>query len=185
MNPEGMPPMKRAEDSEKIEPVDLVKEPYLPLPELHDDANLEMYIHEHGMESGLEGAKDHVLEILKIVKEDEQAINLITETLLSVFRYVESIYKMEINTKMLTLRWEGRELAEKVERHDKRRRIAHDALISSLISTTRYLNTHFEGEVPQTGIYNGDALHLVNQNRLAIADWAIELEHEILLGRSK
>ncbi len=184
MNPEGVPPMNRAEDKENRESQDLEREPLLPMPELQSD-DMERYVHEHGAEVGFDGAKEKVIEVIKIVQEDEKALKLINETLESVFRYVEAVYNLELNTKLLARRWEGREYAEKVERHDGRRRKAHDSLIASLISTTRYLNTNFSGQVPETGIYTGDALHLIEQNRLAIADWAIELEHEILLGRAK
>ena len=184
MNREEVPPMNRAEDREKKEPHDLEREPLLPIPELQS-AEMERYVHEHGAEVGFEGAKEKVIEIIKIVQEDEKALKLINETLESVFRYVEAVYNLELNAKLLARRWEGREYAEKVERHDGRRRKAHDSLIASLIATTRYLNTHFSGKVPETGIYTGDAIHLVEQNRVAIADWAIELEHEILLGRDK
>jgi hypothetical protein len=160
------------------------EEPLLPLPGINDERIID-YIHEHSHEVGFEGAKQHIIEILKVVQKDEGAVELINETLLSIFSYIESIYKMEVQTKMLSLRWEGSELADKIKRHDERRRRAHDALISNLTATTRYLNENFADRVPKTGIYNGDALHLINQNRVAIADWAIELEHEILLGRER
>lgn len=184
MNPEGIPHMNRAEDQEPTEVSDAKMEPLLPMPELQD-AEIEKYIHKHGVEVGFEGAKDRVLEILHVVKEDAKAVEMINETLNSLFRYIETIYNLELNTRMLGLRWEGKELSEKIERHDQRRRRAHDALISNLNATTRYLNENFSGQVPQTGIYNGDPTHLLQQNRVAIADWAIELEHEILLGRVK
>ena len=178
------PPMRRAEDQKKEKP-SLDKEPLLPLPELQDE-QIETYIHEHGAEARFEGAKDRVIEILKIVQEDEKAVELITQTLTSIFRYVETIYTMETNVKLLAFRWEGEDLTERIERHDKNRRRAHDALIANLNATTRYLNENFSEELPDnTGIYNGDSSHLTEKNRLAIADWAIELEHEILLQRSK
>jgi hypothetical protein len=184
MNPEGKLPTQRAEDQIEKEGVDLEKEPFLPLPELRDEG-IEDYVHEQSAEVGFEGAKDRVLEILKIVQEDDTAVEMINDTLSSLFRYIETIYNMEITVKMLSFRWEGEELKERIERHDKNRKRAHDALISSLISTTRYLNTHFSQKVPETGIYNGDREHLIQKNRVAIADWAIELEHEILLSRNK
>lgn len=185
MSPEEFPPAKRAEDQKKTEtPADLENEPLLPFPDLKD-TGIETYVHENRVEMGFEGAKDRVLEVLKIVKEDEKAVEMINETLASIFRYVETIYTMEVNVKMLAFRWEGDDLAERIERHDKTRRRAHDALIATLNSTTRYLNENFAGQIPQTGIYTGDPTHLLTQNRAAIGDWAIELEHEILLGRAK
>lgn len=174
---------RRESDREKPA-TDPSEEPVLPLPELQD-GNMENYIHAHSVELGFEGAREKIIEILRIVKEDEKAVELITATLESIFRYVESIYKMEIQTKLLSLRWEGQELAEKIQTHDTRRRHAHNALIANLISCTRYLNEHFFSENPSTGIYNGEPQHLIEQNRHAIADWAIEVEHEILLNRSR
>lgn len=184
MNPEEFTPLNRAEDQKKPEIPDPENEPLLPFPELKD-AGIETYVHENRVEVGHEGAKDKVLEILRIVQDDEKAVEMINETLESIFRYVETIYNMEVNVKMLAFRWEGDDLKEKIERHDKSRRRAHDALISNLNSTTRYLNENFSGQVPETGIYTGDPSHLLTQNRIAIGDWAVELEHEILIGRAK
>ena len=163
---------------------DLDAEPLLPMPELQDGL-IEDYIHAHGTEVGLEGSRNRVIEILKIVREDETATEMINETLKSIFRYVESIYTAETQARILEFRFSGDEYKERVSAHDSRRRRAHDALIANLISCTRYLNEHFFSDQPSTGIYNGNPQHLTEQNRLAIADWAIELEHEILLSRKR
>ena len=173
---------------EPLLPMDLVTEVQeelpLPLPRLEDE-QIENYIHEHNTEAMFLGAREHIIEILQTVKDDERAVELINETLQSIFRYVESIYKMEVQTKLLSLRWEGQELRDKIQNHDERRRRAHDALIANLVSCTRYLNEHFFSKNPGTGIYNRDRQHLIDQNRIAIGDWAIEVEHEILLARPR
>ncbi|MEK9173831.1 MAG: DUF3232 domain-containing protein [Patescibacteria group bacterium] len=176
--------LPKQERRKPVEIKNLETEPLLPIPELQDDL-IEDYIHEHGIEVGFEGSRNRVIEILKIVREDEVATEMINETLKSIFRYVESIYILETQARILEFRFEGDEYKERVSGHDSRRRRAHDALIANLISCTRYLNEHFFSAQPSTGIYNGDPQHLIEQNRLAIADWAIELEHEILLGRER
>lgn len=154
----------------------------LPIPHLDDDG-LENYVMEH-RELAFEGSKETLLEVIKVVKEDPNAIKLIEETLEKIFRYVEAIYKMEIALPFLELRSQSREeFQEKMQAHDTRRKRAHDALIAALISSTRYLNQNYAGKVPETGIFKGDKMSLIQQDRLAIAEWAIELESEILQAR--
>lgn len=180
-NPEEETPKRRKEDQREAVPS--TEEQYqLPMPIIHEQG-LENYIMEH-KEVAFEGSKEILLEVIQVVKEDPNAIKLIEETLEKIFRYVEMIYRMEIAIPFLQLRSQSpEEYKEKMEAHDVRRKRAHDALISTLISCTRYLNQHYAGQVPETGIYKGDPISLIQQDRLAIAEWAIELESEILQER--
>ncbi len=157
----------------------------LPEPPARHDGEISKYVHENNFESLFGGAKEQLISVLEIVKHDEKAVELIHQTLVSIFRYVETIYTMETRTKILGFRLDGDDFKEQVSRLDSNRKRAHDALIGNLLATTRYLNENFEGQVPETGIYNGDRLHLIQQVRHAIGDWAIEVEHEILLDRAR
>lgn len=157
---------------------------HLPMPTI-DEEGLERYIMEH-KEEAFEGSRDILLEVIQVVKEDPNAIKLIEETLEKIFRYVETIYRMETALPFIRLRSQStEEYQEKMKAHDIRRKRAHDALISTLVSCTRYLNQNYAGQVPETGIYKGDPQGLIRQDRLAIAEWAIELESEILQERAR
>ncbi len=183
------PTIKNLEDEPLLPMEEIIpeKQEELPLPEPPErhDGEIANYVHEHNFEVLFGGAKDQLISVLETVKGDPKAVELIHETLSSIFRYVETIYTMETRTKILGFRLEGDAFKEQVSRLDSSRKKAHDVLIGNLNATTRYLNENFQGQVPETGIYNGDKLHLVNQVRHAIGDWAIEVEHEILLDRAR
>lgn len=190
-----MPPRRRTEDY-KEKSSNLEQEPLLPgletkppinlpMPPDRHDGEIEQYVHENNFESIFGGAKEQLISVLEIVKGDEQAVELIHETLKSIFRYIETIYNMETQLKILGFRLEGDDYKDRMTRYDASRKRAHDSLISNLLATTRYLNEHYSGKMPETGIYNGDKADLIKQARHRIGDWAIEVEHEILLARNK
>ncbi len=197
MNPEGKFPSQRAEDHPRTEEKDIEKEPLLPglevkqeesdilMPPERHDGEIEKYVHDNNFESIFGGAKEQLISVLETVKDDEKAVEFIHQTLKSIFRYIETIYTMETQMKLLGFRLEGDDYKERVSKYDSSRRRAHDALISNLLATTRYLNENYAGKIPETGIYNGNRVDLIQKNRHSIGDWAIEVEHEILLARNK
>lgn len=174
--------------------IDFETEPHLPgfdpqLPEVSPE--VEKYVHEHQRESMFGGAYEQTQKIIELLKkeEDEDGLKLVGGLLKSVGNYCNSIFTMETQTKMLRFRYDGDDLADRISKHDRHRKRAHDALIADLTSCVRYLNKEYSGKVPSTGIYNGEESHLINSeergNRTMIGDWAVELEHEILLSRQR
>lgn len=115
--------------------------------------------------------------ILKVVAGDNKAKSLIAETLDCANRYVQAVNAAERGMKNARFRLETNEYQKFVVQLDQRRRVAHDALISQLNVTNRYLMKNFEGDMPVGGLYSGDPHRY--HDRIAIADWAFELIKEI------
>lgn len=157
----------------------------LPGPTVEDE-RMKTYIETQGREvTSVHDSKARILEIMQTVHENPDALKLINETLNSVFRYVEAIYTAEVTMQIAKYRMEGEEYRQTCEQLDRRRSQAHEALISTLTACNRYLFENFEGNIPVGGICTADPTSLQTNKRLAIADWAIELEYEILQGRTR
>lgn len=171
-NPESLPKKPRAATHS------------IPEPDINDP-RMEAYIAEQNKETTAHDSIQRLSGILETVHTDENALKLIHETMKSIFRYVEAIYNAEVTMQIEKYRLEGNEYQDTCERLDRRRSQAHDALIASLTACNRYLFQTYGEEIPVGGICTADPVALQANQRLAVADWAIELEYEILQGRKR
>jgi hypothetical protein len=128
-------------------------------------------------------AKERIQNVLGIVSTDNNAMDLIQETLTKGVKYVEAVYNMETQLSIYRFRMEGEEYRSVAERLDSLRKIAHDAFIDSIMICNRYLFRNFGELIPAGGIYSDDPMHLSNNDRMAIGDWAFGLVKDYFIER--
>ena len=121
-------------------------------------------------------------EMLKIIGDDDIALNLLTNLINAACRYISVVCANEHAIKMQKYRLEGDDYRKFIESLDINRKSAHEALISALHSFNRYCIKEFE-DTPVGGIYTFDPLTI--RNRVAVADWAMTFILSLFEHRSK
>ncbi len=102
---------------------------------------------------------------------DKTGLYLVGEALDAARSYVATIYNFE----RLSLIWavQDADSVEQFRAADKRRRMAHDALCSSIAAANRYLFQHFVGQISVGGVCAGvDENMLRGEQRHGFAEWA-------------
>lgn len=128
-------------------------------------------------------AKDRINNIIATVNSDNNATDLVQETLNKAVKYVETVYNMETQLSIYRFRAEGEEYRSIAERLDSLRKIAHDAFIDSIVICNRYLFRNFGSTIPAGGIYSEDPMHLSVIDRMAIGNWAFDLVKDYFIER--
>lgn len=123
------------------------------------------------------GALERVELIKKVIASDGRAMQLVGDVIRCANSYIQSVNTMERSMKSAQFRMETDQYQRLVMQLDQRRRILHDALLSQLNITNRYLFKNFKEEIPVGGLFSHDPSQY--HDRAAIGDWAFELINEI------
>jgi len=121
--------------------------------------------------------------ISELVAGDDIGENLLQMLIIHASEYVKTVCRNDIVMRTQAKRLEGEELRDEIQALDSRRRMAHNALISSLNALNRYCLREYDGECPIGGIYSLDPLSI--HDRVAVGDWAGSLVYEIFVKRDK
>lgn len=116
-------------------------------------------------------------------ENDMQGSKLLKATLLSAHEYVATVNRMETTLKSSKFRLEADEYRDLVMELDKRRRIAHDALLSSCSAINRYLRNKYQERCPEGGIFGISKERLQEFDRHVAGDWAGEISAAMFEGR--
>ncbi|HZX12395.1 MAG TPA: DUF3232 domain-containing protein [Candidatus Nanoarchaeia archaeon] len=115
-----------------------------------------------------------ILDLIKMLEGKRKVLffGLLRDLIGKCVAYVEAVNTMALVMKIDRLRLEPEEFQEKVAALDKRRMIAHNALISQLKIFNRNLlkEEGLEGKIPIGGIYSlpPETIH----ERVRVANWA-------------
>ncbi len=120
--------------------------------------------------------------ILRVISGDEKAEKMLDELIEKCLNYISIVCNNEHLIALKANRLESDNYREFIMKLDKNRTSAHNALISSLHSFNRYIIKEYDEEVPVGGIYSYDPITI--RNRVAIANWAMELVYSIFENRS-
>ena len=121
--------------------------------------------------------------ISDLVEGDDIGENLLGNLIEKASEYVKVICRNDVICNTQAKRLEGEEFRELMMELDRRRKSAHDALISALHALNRYCLKEYEGECPKGGIYSFDPSTI--RNRVAVGDWAGQLVYGIFIKRKK
>ena len=124
--------------------------------------------------------------VLRVAGDDPLAVAAIERVLYACTEYVKAVVDKEASLaarRHVEAPDAYRELAEDL---DRRRTLAHNALLSALKVCNRTLFHTFHDAIPPGGLYSGDPYHLLDaMNRVAIGDWAGELVRGRFEGRPR
>jgi hypothetical protein len=116
-------------------------------------------------------------------QKDDKGLDLVLDALNNASDYVSSVTKMESQIKIQRFRMETMDYQELVMSLDRRRRIAHDALLSTCAILNRYFRKTYPEKFPLGGIFGLPKERLENFDRHVAADWASEVVQEIFKNR--
>lgn len=119
--------------------------------------------------------KDAFMELVQAAKNDEDDLALIERNMNAIVSYVNRVFMMEYSMPIYKIKYEGRDLQEKIMDLDKARRIAHEAAISAVSKMNRL------AVIYKTSIfYDGDI-----EDRYAVGDFCENVVSEFFAGRDK
>jgi len=121
--------------------------------------------------------------ISNLVEGDDIGENLLSNLIEKALEYVKVVCRNDVISKTQAKRLEGEEFRELMTELDRRRKSAHDTLISALHALNRYCLKEYEGDCPKGGIYSLDPSTI--RNRVAVGDWAGQLIYGIFMNRKK
>lgn len=126
---------------------------------------------------------DRYLKIVRLLESDEIGKKLLESLLEHSLSYIKVVCMNDFFIRSKKKALEQEEYREFLEDIDKKRTLAHNALISSLYALNRYCLNHYEESCPVGGIYSlpPDTI----RDRVAVADWAFELISEIFKNRQR
>ncbi len=102
---------------------------------------------------------------------DATGLYLAGEALNAARSYVTAIYNFERLSPVWTVQDE--DSVEQFRAADKRRKMAHDALCSSIAAANRHLFQRFAGQIPIGGVCAGVAENMLRgERRYGFAEWA-------------
>ncbi|MBU0456541.1 MAG: DUF3232 domain-containing protein [Nanoarchaeota archaeon] len=103
--------------------------------------------------------------------EDKKGLSLIEELLTKAISYIDCIVRMDISN-TVRFRLEEEEMINKLVELDHLRRIKHEALISQLNITNRYLFKNYEvdNDIPAGRVYSLPPETI--RDRVSVGDWA-------------
>lgn len=122
-------------------------------------------------------------DIVKLVSGDDIGSNLLEMLIINATEYMKVVCRNDVMISTQRNRLEGKDFRELMQNLDSRRKMAHDALISSLYGLNRYCLKEYAGICPIGGIYSLDPLSI--HDRVAVGDWAGSLVYEIFVQRDK
>jgi hypothetical protein len=140
------------------------------------------YVLKNKDKSSIEETLKRYNTISTLVKGDDIGENLLSNLIEKASEYVKVICKNDVIIRTQAMRLEGEEFRELMTELDRRRKSAHDALISALYALNRYCLREYV-DCPKGGIYSLDPLTI--HNRVAVADWAGQLIYGIFISRKK
>lgn len=140
------------------------------------------YILKNKNKSNVEETLKRYETISNLVKGDDIGENLLGNLIDKASEYVKVICRNDVISKTQAKRLEGEEFRELMTELDRRRKSAHDALISALHALNRYCLKEYD-DCPKGGIYSLDPFTI--RNRVAVADWAGQLIYGIFARRKK
>ncbi|MBT9167694.1 MAG: hypothetical protein DDT19_01034 [Syntrophomonadaceae bacterium] len=117
-------------------------------------------------------------------KNDENALLLLNDTVDKSVNYVATVSKVEGALKLQKDRMEIDDFQELAMELDRRRRVAHDALLSACSALNRYFRKIYPKDYPLGGIFGFSKERLVAFDRHSVGDWAGILVSEIFSHRS-
>jgi hypothetical protein len=122
-------------------------------------------------------------KIVQLVSGDDIGSNLLEMLVIKASEYVKIICRNDVMINTQKNRLDGDEFREFMKDLDSRRKIAHDALISSLHALNRYCLKEYVEECPIGGIYSLSPESI--RDRVAVGDWAGSLVYELFIRREK
>lgn len=125
---------------------------------------------------------ERYIKISELVKGDDIGNNLLEMLVIRACEYMQTICRSDVLMRTQAARLDGDDFRDFAGDLDRKRRLAHNALISSLEGLNRYCLKTFD-ECPIGGIYSlaPDTIH----NRIAVGDWAGQLVYELFITRQK
>lgn len=122
------------------------------------------------MEKKVLEARERYNKICELIGDNRLANELLDKLVKSAARYVDVVAVTERRIQSARFRLEGEEFRQFVMELDRQRKLAHDALISSLYSFNRYILKEYGDECPVGGIYSLDPTTI--RDRWAVGSWA-------------
>ena len=112
--------------------------------------------------------KERYLELLKPHECDDEIYDFIERGMQNISDYVQTVYRMEMLTPIVTLSCDGEEVRDRISKLDSERRIAHEAAIAAVKKLNRWATAN---NLPK--LFEGD-----ENNRQEVANFCAECVKE-------